>query len=45
VTFQSVLLRAVDSTTWDVQTVDDADYRRVRRAFPAATDLDPTLFG
>jgi hypothetical protein len=39
-----VVLRAVDSTTWDVQTVDDADYRSVRRAFPSATDLDPKLF-
>ncbi|MGQ0777443.1 MAG: hypothetical protein ACT4NY_24045 [Pseudonocardiales bacterium] len=40
-----VVLRAVDSSSWDLEFSDDSGFQRIVAAFPEATELDPKLFG
>ena len=37
-------LRAVDSTTWDLEILSESDFQRIQTAFPEATEPSPELF-
>lgn len=39
-----VVLRAVDSTSWDLEISDEANFQRISAIFPEAVELDPKLF-
>lgn len=43
-TQRMVVLRAVDSTSWDLEFFDDFEFQCIASAFPGATELDPKLF-
>jgi hypothetical protein len=39
-----VALRAVDSTSWDLEISNESDFQRIVAIFPEAVELDPKLF-
>jgi hypothetical protein len=40
----AVLIRAVDSTSWDLGILDEENSQRITDIFPEAVELDPKLF-
>lgn len=43
-TVSAITLRAVDSTSWDLELSAQWDVDTIKSAFPQATEIDPELF-